>query len=1001
MIILFVPISTEEMNKKAECIRNVTNWSAPAQKYVFGSSTFHKNEVETLIAQASPKMDALFKKIQELDAADMKEHGTLFKHMIFTDVKASLYGAKMLAAGFAAKGFNHVYDSKFKLDKIPSGTSNFALLCSSTLYGKPIGVRFRKQLLDIFNQRPNNVHGEVIRFIILDQGFKEGIDLFDIKYVHLFEPLITAADEKQAIGRGTRLCGQAGLQFDSELGWPLHVIRYEMSIPDELQYAYESSRLFELFLKYSGIDIKKFVFANTLESMCVFGAVDHDLTKNVHDFNISKPTKSSRGMRSIIVGGAKKRDLKKRVAPPRKKKDFWGMREYISERFGKKYTWEKAELENKCVDYGGAEFVEFNETQNFTRMYFQPSSAYKGLMLWHSTGTGKCHAANTPILMYDGTIKMVQDVMVGDLLMGDDSTPRRVLSLAEGSDEMYTISNQDRDVEYTVNSEHILCLRENHGSVVHEITVKDWLSLSPERRLRLKGYRVPIDFPSQYSEIDPYTFGYLLNEHDSYIPSVYKINDRYVRLQFLAGLIDASKGLNIRVKNIHIIPDILYICRSLGFAAYAKGDVVELVGNDGLDEIPIRFPMKMEYTYGALQYDISVTPRGVGKYYGFTLDGNCRYVLGDFTVTHNTCSAVAISSTSWERHGYNVIWVTRHTLKPDIWKNLYKQVCSVIIKEQIKRGEIPDDAYKKPLRYLSKRWLPPLSYKQFSNMLAGKNEYYKEMVRRNGKEDILKNTLVIIDEAHKLFAVDVPSTERPNVDMIYKSILDSYDKSGADSARVLLMTATPYTSDPMHLIKLINLMKPRKEHIPEDFDSFAKKYLDVKGEFTEQGKEAFLNDITGCISYLNREKDARQFAYPVFENVIVPMSISKKRQKEAEFAAITQQLQDLTKKVDEGNAAVKASKQKIREEVTQLNARCAKLPMKERKACKDNVATKAAQFEKDLLEELQQKIVVDKGRISDMKDRAKSIKTELKDLKVDISTQDALEEKCGIFKKSA
>lgn len=48
-------------------------------------------------------------------------------------------------------------------------------------------------------------------------------------------------------------------------------------------------------------------------------------------------------------------------------------------------------------------------------------------------GRGKCLGKDTPILMYDGTIKMVQDIQIGDVLMGDDSTPRNVLSLARGN----------------------------------------------------------------------------------------------------------------------------------------------------------------------------------------------------------------------------------------------------------------------------------------------------------------------------------------------------------------------------------------------------------------------------------------------------------------------------------------------------------------------------------------------------------------------------------------
>ena len=62
------------------------------------------------------------------------------------------------------------------------------------------------------------------------------------------------------------------------------------------------------------------------------------------------------------------------------------------------------------------------------------------LVLQSDTGSGKCLGKGTPILMYDGTIKKVEDVMVGDLIMGDDSTSRKVLSLARGIATMYKIT---------------------------------------------------------------------------------------------------------------------------------------------------------------------------------------------------------------------------------------------------------------------------------------------------------------------------------------------------------------------------------------------------------------------------------------------------------------------------------------------------------------------------------------------------------------------------------
>ena len=70
-------------------------------------------------------------------------------------------------------------------------------------------------------------------------------------------------------------------------------------------------------------------------------------------------------------------------------------------------------------------------------------------------GTGKCLGLNTPIIMFDCSIKMVQDVKTNDLIMGDDSSARRVLSITSGEDELYKVSTNFGD-SYIVNSAHIL-----------------------------------------------------------------------------------------------------------------------------------------------------------------------------------------------------------------------------------------------------------------------------------------------------------------------------------------------------------------------------------------------------------------------------------------------------------------------------------------------------------------------------------------------------------------
>jgi hypothetical protein len=61
----------------------------------------------------------------------------------------------------------------------------------------------------------------------------------------------------------------------------------------------------------------------------------------------------------------------------------------------------------------------------------------------------------------------------------------------------------------------------------------------------------------------------------------------------------------------------------------------------------------------------------------------------------------------------------------------------------------PSENINERKKLLSKSWLEPMSYKQFSNLLAGKNKIYDILLERNGSADILKKTLIIIDEAHE------------------------------------------------------------------------------------------------------------------------------------------------------------------------------------------------------------------------------------------------------------
>lgn len=91
-------------------------------------------------------------------------------------------------------------------------------------------------------------------------------------------------------------------------------------------------------------------------------------------------------------------------------------------------------------------------------------------------GKPGCFAPGTKVLMYNGEIKNVEDVKVGEQVMGDDSTPRNVLELCHNSDEMYKIIPRKGKI-ITVNKKHILSLKyieNNNTTKILDITVEEF-----------------------------------------------------------------------------------------------------------------------------------------------------------------------------------------------------------------------------------------------------------------------------------------------------------------------------------------------------------------------------------------------------------------------------------------------------------------------------------------------------------------------------------------------
>jgi superfamily II DNA or RNA helicase len=396
-------------------------------------------------------------------------------------------------------------------------------------------------------------------------------------------------------------------------------------------------------------------------------------------------------------------------------------------------------MDRRQVPEKNLPFLEFNTPVGFEQRDYQDFTISRAIqrtrgILKVATGGGKCLGKGTPILMYDGSTKNVEDVVAGELLMGPDSTPRVVKSTTVGNGELFEVSQINGD-NFICNDEHILCLQRtgspskgwSKGEEV-QITAKEYFESNKTFKHTHKGYKVGVDFKEQETPIDPYFLGLWLGDGhshtpaittgdkeiseylyefattmdlkistakgrgcDSYyfvknyigekrgegnrdnclltglrdlnlirnkhIPDCYKINSRENRLKVLAGLIDsdgfATKTGAISICSVRedLANDICWLARSLGFRSSINkkrttlksrnyvGEAFRVRISGKISDIPIRLKRRQagdKTKYADIRYGIKVEPIGIGNYYGFEIDGDRKFLLGDFTVTHNT-----------------------------------------------------------------------------------------------------------------------------------------------------------------------------------------------------------------------------------------------------------------------------------------------------------------------------------------------------------------------------
>lgn len=265
------------------------------------------------------------------------------------------------------------------------------------------------------------------------------------------------------------------------------------------------------------------------------------------------------------------------------------------------------------------------------------------------------------------------------------------------------------------------------------------------------------------------------------VPDIYKTGPIAVRLNVIAGLLDSDghltcNGYDFISKSERLSNDLAFMCRSVGLAAYVtpcKKGCNDFVGtyyrvsiSGNCDKIPMKVQRKMatprKQKKNVLVTGFTVEPIGTGTYIGFTVDGDNRYLLDDFTITHNCGKTIVFAKIAEDR-----VRVGERVLIMAHREELLKQAA-----DKIEKATGLKSAVEKAEQSCKGSWY---------RVVVGS---VQTLTRDKRLKQFSRNFFdtIIIDEAHH------------SVSDSYQHVLQYFD-----GAKVLGVTATPDRSDMRNL----------------------------------------------------------------------------------------------------------------------------------------------------------------------------------------------------------
>ena len=272
---------------------------------------------------------------------------------------------------------------------------------------------------------------------------------------------------------------------------------------------------------------------------------------------------------------------------------------------------------------------------------------------------GKCLGRGTKVVMFDGALKNVEDVKIGDKLMGDNSKPRNVLSTTSGREQMYWI-RQNKGIDYRVNESHILSLKRSRTEGPHKngdvlnINVKEFLEKSPKFKSNYKGYKVSVEFE---------------NENLSVLKREEELNF------FIDNNSTTEKDYIIFNQNLDEIGKIKFLADSLGYITYFENKKLYI--------------SKSKQDVNLLE--IKIEKDTVDEYFGFEIDGNKLFLLEDMTVTHNTALVLNMALKNVE-NGKGVIFFSLEMPAEQLMLRMLSAKTSIPL-QNLRKGDMDDNQW--------------------------------------------------------------------------------------------------------------------------------------------------------------------------------------------------------------------------------------------------------------------------------------------------------------------